>query len=134
MLKIISLFISVSLSSPTHFLLLSTADLNFVFNTLLSSTNPNLILFFLSTLLSSFFFSFLLFSILLSSSLTYHRLEKELVILLDQKVRTIQKAYRTYGRLMYSSARWQSGLVRRLLRYKAATMIESYARVRLARR
>ena len=34
-----------------------------------------------------------------------HRLEHELLDLINGKVRIIQQAYRTYGRIMYSAAR-----------------------------
>ena len=62
------------------------------------------------------------------------RHEAALVRRIHIKARVIQKAFRTYCRVMYSAARWQKGLVRRLLRFKAATMINSYARMRFGRR
>eukprot|EP00596_Hydrurales_sp_CCMP1899_P000583 CAMPEP_0119048698 /NCGR_PEP_ID=MMETSP1177-20130426/60525_1 /TAXON_ID=2985 /ORGANISM="Ochromonas sp, Strain CCMP1899" /LENGTH=527 /DNA_ID=CAMNT_0007024965 /DNA_START=84 /DNA_END=1664 /DNA_ORIENTATION=+ len=57
-----------------------------------------------------------------------------LVVLINAKARVIQLHYRKYCRMMYSSARWKRGLARRLWHYRGAAMINSYARMRLARR
>jgi hypothetical protein len=60
--------------------------------------------------------------------------ERERLRRINHAAATIQLAYRRYCRKMYSQARWKRGLVRRLLHYKAATRIISFARGRLARR
>ena len=62
------------------------------------------------------------------------RREAERILLINRMALRIQLAFRRYCRKMYSQARWKHGLVRRLLHYKAATKINSYARGRLARR
>ena len=62
------------------------------------------------------------------------RRERERMLLINRMATRIQLAFRRYCRKMYSQARWKRGFVRRLLHYKAATKIISYARGRLARR